>query len=277
MDCFICRHKSKHVSTETYNGNQIKVYRCCSCNTVFNLDMNNTVSPDYVDIEIDDFHIWLQSYHKSDAFQQFYEKSKSLGDLRDFALIDYGCGTAGFIKLIEENHLETNFGSVLGIDASAKQIEFGKKIVNSPLICSSGIPIDEINKLPEKKIIITMWDVLEHIRRPLDFLNTLKNIDKEVYLFFSVPAANSWFYKFKILKIFNIKHTFIPWEHVTYFTPKSVKLTMEKLNYKLIDIYPVVCYKRKSSIKEALRRLIFKITSHNINIHPQLGVLVRNK
>ena len=277
MNCFICSNHAELVTNEPYEDRVISVFQCSDCDIIFNMDMTDTVSPDYHDIKIDDSHIWLQSYHKSHAFKQFFGKVKKLGDLKDFALIDYGCGTAGFIKLMEQNEIHADFGSIVGVDASEKQIAYGRTVVKSDLICSATFPVDKINALPQKKILITMWDVLEHIRNPHIFLETYSQLDKEVYLFFSVPAAKPMEYKYKLNKLIGRKFSFMPWEHVTYFTPKGIGLFTKKLNYRHIETYPVVCYERQNSLFEFIRRIIFKITSLNINIAPQLGAILRIK
>ncbi len=278
MKCVICDSPSSVISSEPYQNRNIVVRKCSNCEIIFNTDMEGTVSPDYVDIDISDEHIWLQSEHKHEAFNQFLSNIQSIGDLKQCALIDYGCGTGGFIKMLEEQKLHGDFAEIVGVEASEKQVKFAKSTVKSRIILSTSVPVEEINHLSSDTIIVTMWDVLEHVRNPLSFLAEFSKIEKKnVYLFFSVPAAKPMEQKFYLNKMLGRTFSFMPWEHVTYYTPKSIPIVADKLNVKLQKLYPVVCYKRKSSFFEAIRRVYFSITAIDINIHPQLGVLFKIK
>jgi len=240
--------------------------------------MDDTISPDYVDIDISDEHIWLQSEHKHAAFNQFLDRISGIKDINQYLLIDYGCGTGGFIKMLADEKIHGNFAEIIGVEASEKQVNYATNAVKNKIILSNTFPVKEINEMPYEGVIITMWDVLEHIRNPVTFLKEFSKIEKKsVYLFFSVPAAKPMKQKYRLNRFIGGTFSFMPWEHVTYYSPKSLPYLSELIHAKLQIVYPVVCYRRKISFFELIRRIYFIITSFHINIHPQLGVVMKIK
>jgi hypothetical protein len=49
-----------------------------------------------------------------------------------------------------------------------------------------------------------------------------------------------------------------PWEHVFYYTPKSLRAVLERAGLKVVEIGGVVTYERPMSPQEAIRRAVTK-------------------
>src|SRR3989304_2201137 len=77
-------------------------------------------------------------------------------------LLDVGCGTGGFLCFVDE---KVNY-QFFGFDSSQTQINYAQKRFS---MVRCAITIEEYIKkigLPDLKFdLITMWDVLEHIRQ----------------------------------------------------------------------------------------------------------------
>ena len=272
MKCVICRsNKTKLIYTE-YNKTfgPLKNHYCSDCKVIFCKDMDNVISPDYIDIEISNEHIWLQSEHKIDAFIQFELILKSL-NISPELLLDYGCGTGGFLRFITRQNKNIE---LYGIDFSQKEIESAIKLdKNSRYLVSSSLNtvLSKIN-LNNKTSIITAWDVLEHIRVPLEFGKQLDGFD---YLYFSVPSAEFQKLKFAFYRFFSRRPYFMSHEHVTYFSRKSLRIYVKQLGFTVLKEINVSMYKRKNkSVKNFLRSITYKIFGF-LGYSPQIAVFAK--
>lgn len=270
MNCVICNSAQTSILYTEKNEEfgDLRNYVCHDCNTIFCPDMNEIISPDYIDIEISDDHIWLQSLHKYKAFNQFVHLLSSRMIKVD-TIVDYGCGTGGFLRFISEKNLATK---QFGFDFSEKEINTAKelsskavyKVVNS--LKDVIMTVTDVNR----KSIITMWDVLEHIRRPINFGSDLHHFD---YVFISVPSAEFQRLKFKLSNFFGQKPYFMSHEHITYFSRKGLEIFVERSGFKIVENVNIEIYERKQrTLKNRIRSITYGFMNF-IGFPPQIGVL----
>jgi 2-polyprenyl-3-methyl-5-hydroxy-6-metoxy-1,4-benzoquinol methylase len=70
---------------------------------------------------------------------------------------------------------------------------------------------------------ITLWDVFEHIRNPVPFLQQLAEaLEPGGYLFISVPNGRAIPWKIRIHLALNMPLDLAPWEHVFYHSIQSL-------------------------------------------------------
>jgi hypothetical protein len=212
--------------------------------------MDEVISPDYVDIEINAEHIWLQSHHKNKAFHQYLDILNT-HNVRPGLVVDYGCGTGGFLRYLVNHDTSIKY---YGFDFSLKEINTAKRL-------------DDVS-------ILTMWDVLEHIRRPKEFCEDLRAFD---YIYISVPSAEFQILKYKFSRMFGEKPYFMSHEHVTYFSRKSLKLLIESLGFTVLKEINVEKYERKQkSPKNVLRDFFYDLFAR-AGYPPQIGILASRK
>jgi hypothetical protein len=92
----------------------------------------------------------------------------------------------------------------------------------------------KINDIPRKKAdLVVMTDVLEHISNPLNFLKKFNFVfKKNTRLFLSLPNRSS--YKAKLLSLeWNM---IVPLAHINFFSTKSMKIFLNKMNFNIIKI-----------------------------------------
>ncbi|MBM3251895.1 MAG: class I SAM-dependent methyltransferase [Candidatus Omnitrophica bacterium] len=96
-------------------------------------------------------------------------------------VLDYGCGTGGFLY---ELNKRLRFKSYLGVDSSDKAIQLALKYGN---YFRQINPVDF--RLPEDVNLILLMDVLEHIEDDGHFLKSLTgDLKRKIYVLISVPA-----------------------------------------------------------------------------------------
>jgi 2-polyprenyl-3-methyl-5-hydroxy-6-metoxy-1,4-benzoquinol methylase len=283
-EVFICRLcGSKRVSPlfrEAHDGMTYHIAYCPNCDLVQTLGHLDAVSPTYVDLvesDIDKGRLWCQGEHKLPAFRQWRKlmnKYLEPNTSRKANLLDIGCGTGGFLRFAKEYGFEP-----YGFDASQAQVDYACKELSH--VRKAFMPQDylnDLNRMDLKFQVVTLWDVLEHIRSPLDFLSQLRLIlDKKGLLFVSVPNGGAIRWKQWVGHLRGKEPELIPWEHVFYYTPRSLRLYLERAGFQLLDVGTVVCYPRPLSPFEIIRRIGFLLIRFAPRWAPQIYAIARSR
>lgn len=274
--CKICGGRCEFFDTETKNGNVYTVVECSKCSTIQTLEHYSPISPDYVNLSVEnlgDAHIWMNRGHKRNAYVQFFKNLKKLNiEQPGLKIIDIGCGTAGFGE-----YCLNSFIPYSGFDASQAQVEYANRL-GLDVIHATSIS-DYLTKCDVDTnaiIVFTLWDVLEHIRDPKKLFEELKSVPaKTKYIFVSIPNGGALRWKRAIHNVINGKYSYDSWEHVFYFTPKSLSVAMKNMGFKIMKIGSVVCYPRKLSCSELLRRFTFILFRWYVSRAPQIYLIAK--
>lgn len=243
-------------------GQWFTIARCLACTLVYVQETHGDVSPNYIALDQSDIssqHLWLQSQHKLSAFRQFRRKFEELNSAafqnhKRLSLLDVGCGTGGFLDFVAPDF------SCYGFDASAAQAAHAQ--VRFPRVYPA-VSLSQYRMLvaeaPQAFDVITLWDVLEHIRQPVPFLQDLvSGLASGGYLFVSVPNAIPMILK---RKLFGPDYKgWHPEEHICYYSPTTLRLLFEKAGLATAQLGATVAYPRPWSAFEILRRIGFAVT-----------------
>ena len=274
FNCRICNCETNLIQSEIRKNIKYNVVQCLNCKTIQAVEHFDEVSPEYINLTkdlISHAHIEQSREHKHAAYNQFVVLFKKMIN-KDTKIVDIGCGTGGFGEYVKKIGC-----SYFGFDASSAQIDYGKSKglnVERATTCdeylSKGlIHIDEIN-------IVSMWDVLEHVRNPQNFLDEVKHLmNPKTYLFISIPNGGAFFWKRSINRIMNRDFSFDPWEHVFYYNINSLSLLLKGCGFEIVESGAVVCYPRKLDLKEVARRFLFKILSVFPSVSPQIFIICK--
>jgi hypothetical protein len=164
------------------------------------------------------------SLHYSGKFQTY---AKNLANqlikryrLKNKLLIEIGSGKGDFLKLLCENR--RNKG--IGFDAS--YVPDGENYPNITFIQDyySG------KYAHYQADFICCRQTLEHIPLPKDFIKTIRNAlnGKQIPIFFEVPSGN--------YMIGNFTFWDVIYEHVSYFTTRSLRYLFEFYDFKVVEI-----------------------------------------
>jgi SAM-dependent methyltransferase len=262
--CRLCSSgKIKTIANLEYEGFDYTIVFCKSCDLLQCLEHHHEVSPDYVDLDslnIDSERIWCQGHHKAFAYKKWDKNFKYLNQTRNhpLRLLDIGCGTGGFLEHAQNGEFE-----LYGFDASKAQSEYARKRfpnVRYARSCSEYLVEHGDRKLQFD--VITLWDVIEHIRNPLDYLREMRGVIRPGGLvYISTPNGLAKLWKLKLYKLFSIeidlRGEFMPWEHVFYYSPRSLEYLLRKSGFKMLKLGAVPCYRRPLSKFEITRRALF--------------------
>jgi 2-polyprenyl-3-methyl-5-hydroxy-6-metoxy-1,4-benzoquinol methylase len=270
VTCPVCAGSGALLKAEERERQSYRIFRCGLCHSIWCPDHYAGISPDYIDREAADitpFVKWLQGEHKHAAFRQLFDSLD--GPVN--SVLDVGCGTGGFLAYGQARGVKTLYG----FDASRAQVEVARTV--SPLVRQSISIADYIRQLGHvpRLDLITLWDVIEHIREPRGLLSELRDYcDPNTCLFLSTPNGINAYYKLHLRRALSVPHSFEPWEHVLYYSPDALRRMLEEHGFQVIHSTGVVCYPRRFGAFEAVRRCAF-MAARRTPLAPQLFVLAR--
>jgi len=216
--CPLCNETEKAVLKEVVN--EFNIFYCRGCELEFADPMKNPGENWY------ETEYKFSSWEGREYLLLGWRHYKFLEDppFRGGMLLDIGCSNGDFLLAARDKGYE-----VYGIDFDRKAIELGRKKFNlKNLFC--GTIEDFRNSNPDKKFdVITFFEVLEHLDRPLQFIESTKKILKpDGYIAFSVPNRERW-----------IKDSVwfdYPPHHLTRWSRKSIRKLLEKTSFEVVKL-----------------------------------------
>ena len=271
--CPICAASGIFLKEEERTGHKYRSFRCTSCRSIWCPDHHASVSPDYVDRGSDDITpevLWLQGEHKYPAFDQLFRVLSRRGH-KVSSVLDIGCGTGGFLEYAKARGVP----ALYGFDAAGAQVSVARTVsehVRQSVSLARYVRM--LGCIPRWELI-TMWDVIEHLRKPENLLVELHGYcDADTLLLICTPNGVSEVIKLHARNLLSAAHSFIPWEHVLYYSLKGLRLILEKTGFETVYATGAVCYPRRVGTFEIIRRAGFAV-SRRTPLAPQLFVLAR--
>jgi 2-polyprenyl-3-methyl-5-hydroxy-6-metoxy-1,4-benzoquinol methylase len=179
QNCYLCNKKSSPI----YQLNNRAIYRCINDDLFFSFDKQNgqfTYDLDYYE---------FSPYNQTQFFNNIYFKNK-LNKIKELFpngkpnILDVGCGWGNFLQLLKKNRL-----SYLGIDLSQQAVDICQE---KELNCQKADLINLSKIKGQKYSVITFFQVIEHLKNPLDYLKASKKLlKKNGILLITTPNNNS--------------------------------------------------------------------------------------
>lgn len=163
-------------------------------------------------------------------------------------LLDIGCGTGVFLNEARESGWE-----VSGIDIAEDAVKYAQEKFKLEVFQGE---LESIN-LPEAYFdVITMWDLIEHLKNPLDTLKKANKIMKDNgKIIILTPNENSLLKKaiFLFFKLSGKRWNFLVKRgygihHLYYFSDKNIDKLLTKAAFRILKIV-----KRETKIEEMIR------------------------
>ncbi len=275
-NCRLCGSPEiEEVAQEEHDARIYHVVRCSRCDLIQTVEHYADLSPDYVDLEssaLDESRLWCQGTHKLPAFKQWLAHALRFATSKHPTLLDVGCGTGGFLEFASAKGFRP-----FGFDASRTQAEHAVTLFPEVRHASS-VPgyLETLDQLQLKFDFITLWDVFEHIRNPIPFLQQLASaLQPGGHLFISVPNGRAIPWKIRIRRALNKPLDLAPWEHVFYHSRLSLIKCFEACSLEAVSSGAVDCYPRPLSPFELCRRAGFFILRAAPNLSPQIFAWAR--
>jgi len=232
LACPICR-LGDNVSFR-FLKNGYNIYRCDDCNLLF---VYPQPSPDEL------LRIYDNSYFKRGnkylTMNETESRSRNLdNDKRKIdvikkhketgKLLDVGCAMGDFLYLARQEGFD-----VAGVEISTSCTDYVKNKlgidVHSGDLLSAQLPSNTYD-------VVTLWDVIEHLRNPAETLNeTYRILRPGGILCFSTGDIDSFYARI----MGRFWHLLTPPQHLFYFSAKSIKKILDRCGLAINQIaYP---------------------------------------
>jgi SAM-dependent methyltransferase len=207
---------------EALNASQapLSLSACTQCGHVFNQSFDESVlaySPGYDNTQ-----------HFSSTFQQYAEKLVdrliSTYGIRGKTVVDIGCGRGDLLSLIANQGGNRGFG----FDPSFA----GKPSDASPNVTMSREYFGATQAKELQPALVCLRHVLEHLPDPVAFLKTMREgllSGGAPVLYLEVPNGEH------LLKSCGVWDYI--YEHVSYFSPTSLRASLEKAGFEILNMY----------------------------------------
>ena len=195
------------------NLNQ-KIAYCEHCNFGWNIDF------EYSKVKYDSDQI-IEAGYFSERYVEYQKKSalylkKIMGFVPDTA-VEIGAGAGIFLKAFDAKRK-------VAIEPSAEAAQIDKTIE----IYNKYYSENDFNFQSD---IVVMRQVLEHIKDPLEFLESLvRSFQKNDKFFIYIEVPNSMM-TFRLGRFYDYYY-----EHCNYFTAKTFNVISEALNMRIVDL-----------------------------------------
>jgi 2-polyprenyl-3-methyl-5-hydroxy-6-metoxy-1,4-benzoquinol methylase len=162
-------------------------------------------------------------------------------------LLDVGCATGIFLKAAN-----ASFKYSFGIDISKYATDIAVRELN---VNAKYGTICDMNFSQQYYDVITMWDVIEHVKDPDKYIDIISNIIRPGGLMI-LSTGNIESIMFKVQK--KKWHLLIPPKHLFYFSPKTISMLLNKYGFRVLNIENEGQYTNLGYMMDKLKRLHVK-------------------
>lgn len=229
-ECYLCgKSNIEVIRTKLRHDIRRNVLKCQDCGLVF-LEKKSRNLRDYY--EKDYRRLYSPVIGKEVSPGERFDihlpfQQSRIEDIRpylkpDMKALDIGCSSGYFLYVLKDLVQEC-----IGIELNKSDVEFarrkcGVKIYDRPLE-ETDIPLEYLD-------IVFMFDVLEHIEDPIQFLKTVRRyIKPEGYIYIEVDNIND-----SLISIYGIKEYsdfYYREPHLFYFSPETLRMVAERGGY----------------------------------------------
>lgn len=242
--CSVCGNQS--FSDYKRGGYPLKV--CNSCTYVFDmqpfLNLKKLYSESYYknqNIKGGYFNYFEESIVNKLTFKYRLKKIEQFIPTKRGRLLDVGCALGDFLEVAKQLRWEDS----CGIDVSDYALEQARAKGLKVYKIGTGSP-----KLKKSSFdVITLQDVVEHYIDPRAEMELVYKLLKPGgLLFLTTPNVSSLTAKFLERNWYHYKRN----EHLSYFSPKTIRLFLEKIGFREIIVRPTPSW---VSVRYLLQRI----------------------
>jgi len=166
---------------------------------------------------------------------------------KSIRILELGCGTGAFLKLLREE----GYQNILGIEIGEEQLSVAKRLGIREKIIQADILNFLKNKNKEKYDVICAFDVLEHFTKDelMELLELIYSslITSGIFIF-RTPNGEA---------LFSGRYRYWDITHELSFTRNSLNQVLKAVGFREVIVYP--CKPVIHGIKSFIRRVIYEV------------------
>lgn len=181
-------------------------------------------------------------------FENRFENVKKFTNIKKGKLLDVGCGTGVFLKIVRDDGWRTK-----GTEVSRFAAEVGKKKFNLDIVCNE---LKEIKLKRASFDIVTGWDLIEHVEEPGELIVEIKRILKNKgFVTFQTTMVDSLLfiladlsYTLSFGKFSKLVEIAYPVHHSNHFSRKTLKKLLLKNGFRIIKTMNAEMFYEETSL-----------------------------
>lgn len=159
-------------------------------------------------------------------------------------LLDVGCGAGLFVCAAQKAGWEAT-----GVDASARAVARGGARCPGARFRAGLLP--QIDFPAGSFDVVTLWNVLEHLPRPVETLERIRSwLARDGWLFLSLPNAGS-----TIARLMGKRWVLLLREHLWYFSPVTVAALLSRNGF-------VLAQSRRRLVSSSVAHIVGRVAQH---------------
>jgi 2-polyprenyl-3-methyl-5-hydroxy-6-metoxy-1,4-benzoquinol methylase len=223
--CPTCHQSASHTLFSKNNGHY------CFCPSCEHIYLSNPLKQEQLIKFYTGYPVSSLDWHhnESDFYKQIYQKGLNMikPSCQGINLLDIGCSGGFFLSIASKQGFRAS-GIEPNKEESAYAIENGINVIGS--IISD---LDSSSKFD----VITLWDVLEHIREPVNYLKNLRShLNTNGLVFVQIPTSDSL--AARVMR--DACNMFDGIEHLTLFSARSLDIAFKKARYSHVNSQSVI-------------------------------------
>lgn len=257
LKCEICNSSDIYKFHEASNGSQI--FKCRNCKMQF-------LNPQYTDQYLEEYYASYTEDQSNLDEKLFKSHSYCLTIIEYFnnskgKLFDIGSGNGHLLSAAKKGGWQPE-----GYDVDCKTVEKVSQRIGLKIYCGNFVNIE----LPKENYdAVTMLHVIEHLKKPIDYLKIVESILKKGgILFIALPNIQSRSGLLKLLlekiklKRKNVAAYYDTQHHLWFFTPYTIRFVLEKNGFEVKIIYSgKYSFNKQSKLKQYFsEKILSKIT-----------------
>ncbi|RZB30172.1 MAG: hypothetical protein SRB1_02452 [Desulfobacteraceae bacterium Eth-SRB1] len=229
-NCRVCNSDhSKFLFQLRDSREEIRFFHCLECGMIYT---------DLILFERRVQETYSENYFKEHYLEVLASKVLFFNDIlesienetgRVGKILDVGCGIGTFLEIARDRGWDTT-----GIEVSSFAAQYAR---DKKLRVYEGF-VGQVPLEYKEFDLITAWDVIEHVEKPIDFLSIINSILKEDgFLVLKMPNTCSISVRF-YMKLSHIsKRDYIhATTHLSHFTAKTISLALKKAHFRVFKI-----------------------------------------
>lgn len=239
--CYLCKSKSVHLAFTKLSH---EIWLCDNCQLYslkFDYDYDKFIHDyyqkgyftgnkklrAYADYEGDKPVISMNMRNYLRLIRSYLRNPRNLSNLKSPKLLDCGCAMGFFMEEANRMGFDT-----YGVDISKYAAERAQHLFDGKVKLG---PVEKVDKIfaKEKFDVITMFDLIEHLKDPILVLEKLKNLlNKDGIIVLQTGDVSSNWAK----RQGQNWHFFAPPQHLHFFSRATIKKMLEAAGCKVIKI-----------------------------------------
>lgn len=255
--CSLCRTKDNFIVR--YKLADFNIVECKNCKllarsvVLSKREIDNLYSKDYFcELQKDYFSAGItkdfENSLRVEDFKNRFGHIVKYSQLKKRNLLDIGCGTGVFLKVVKDAGWKAK-----GVEVSRYAADIANKKFKLDVLCK---PVEEAHFSSGQFDVVTGWDLIEHVEDPGLLMKEISRITKRKgFVAFQTTMVDSLLFliadtvfKLSFGKISKLVKMAYPIHHSNHFSRKTLKELLKRNRFKIIKTINAEMYYEETSL-----------------------------